>query len=82
MSISDKTTGVSILTGALPYASSLVFSNMEADRAIYFEWRKRKFKIEMDTCDVWSVNGSELSGSEHALLIETIVRLTLNNAAI
>ncbi len=76
--IKTQTLAIEIIYKAIPYPSHI--SNLELTKdetAIYFDWRKHRFKLELQSAHVDELIGSMLHGNDLSILMTELIKKQL-----
>lgn len=82
MKIESQSKGVELLFKSIPYSDQIKDIKLGIETAIYFEWKKTKYKLEWNNLSVYSLDkeiGHVLIKDECSILIEHCLKLTLKD---
>jgi len=70
MVIKTKEKGIELLHNSLPYPHQIGQLDISKNTAIYFNWRKSRYKLDLEFLSVDRVDGGCLVGDDCSILIE------------
>jgi hypothetical protein len=77
MLITTKGKGIELLNRALPYPEQMKNIDLDKENAIYFDWRSKRYKLDLQFCRVERSNGCILEVDDSSILMTRCLKAQL-----